>query len=385
MTVFSRAGRDGLERSRENTQFYPTDPARFAMPLRQEQLQTASWLAMAAAGVWLLWLLSPILTPFLAGAILAYMLNPGVDRLARRRVPRAVGALVMIVLLLVLLLALLLIVAPLIRKQVAELSLHVPGFLQILDEWLAPRLKVWFGWDVHFDVASIKAMIAAQWQESDGLVERALASLKLGGLALAGAIGNLLLIPLVLFYLLADWPDLIARLDRAVPRRWHAAVRQAAGEIDAVLAEFLRGQLAVMGLLALYYTAALWLGGIDFALPIGIVTGGLVFVPYLGFAAGLMLALIVAALQLNGVHSLLVVAGVFAFGQILESFFLTPRIVGNRIGLHPLAVVFALLAFGQVFGFFGVLLALPASAMLLVGLRHLNRAYFDSDFYRKGG
>ena len=353
------------------------------MPLRPEQIQSAWWIALGLGFVWVLYLLSPILTPFLAGAVLAYILNPGVDWLARRRVPRAVGAALMILLMVIAGLALVLILVPLISKQVTELSLHLPSFLVRLDEALAPRLKAWFGWEIHFDVASIKAFIAEHWQSDDGLAKRLLASLKLGGLALVGLIGNLLLIPLVLFYLLADWHDMLARVDRTIPRRIHAKVQALAGEINAVLAEFLRGQLAVMGMLALYYSTALWLGGIDFALPIGIITGGLVFVPYLGFAIGLMLALVVAALQLDGVHSLVVVAVVFGFGQVLESFFLTPRIVGDRIGLHPLAVVFALLAFGQVFGFFGILLALPASAILLVGLRHLTQAYFTSPFYRQ--
>jgi predicted PurR-regulated permease PerM len=352
-------------------------------PIRPEQLQTARWACIALLFLWVLVLLAPILTPFLAGAMLAYILNPGVDRLARHRVPRALGATLMILGLMLALLLLVLIVAPLIQKQVAELSLHVPGFLSKLDEVVAPRLKAWFGWDIHFDVASIRAFISENWQSADGLMPRLLASLKLGGLALAGVFANLMLIPLVLFYLLTDWPDIIARLDRAIPRRWHEQVRAIATDIDAVLAEFLRGQLSVMGLLAIYYTIALWLGGIDFALPIGIITGGLVFVPYLGFALGLALALVVAALQLDGLHSLVVVGVVFGFGQVLESFFLTPRIVGNRIGLHPLAVVFALLAFGQVFGFFGILLALPASAVLLVGLRRLHRAYYDSPFYRQ--
>ena len=352
------------------------------MPIRPEQMQTVWWVGVFIAFAWLVYLLSPILTPFLAGAILAYILNPGVDWLAGRRVPRALGALLVILMLLVILLLLLLIIAPLIQKQVTELSLHVPALLAKLDEVLAPRLKAWFGWEIGFDIGSLKAFVAEHWETPDGLAQRVLSSLKLGGLALAGLIGNLLLIPLVLFYLLTDWHDMIGRLDRVIPRRWHDEVTRGARDINAVLAEFLRGQLAVMGLLALYYTIALRIGGIDFALPIGIVTGGLVFVPYLGFAIGLVLALIVAALQLDGVHSLIVVAVVFGFGQMLEGFFLTPRIVGNRIGLHPLAVVFALLAFGQVFGFFGILLALPASAVLLVGLRRLNAAYLASSLYQ---
>jgi len=352
------------------------------MPLRSDQLQTLLWAGLGLAFLVLVYYLSPILTPFLAGAILAYILNPGVNFLERRRVPRWAGASLMVLALLIVVLLLVLIVAPLISKQVNQLYQHLPQLMAKLNEVVAPRLKGWFGWDIQFDFENIKTYLAEQWQSADGLSARLFSSLKLGGLALAGIIGTLVLIPLVLFYLLEEWPRLIAAIGQTIPRRWNEQVSGFAREIDSVLAQFLRGQLAVMGLLIAYYSLALWIGGVDFALPIGIVTGGLVFVPYLGFSTGLLLALIVAGLQPNVAHALIAVGVVFGFGQVLESFFLTPKIVGNRIGLHPLAVVFALLAFGQVFGFFGVLLALPASAMLLVALRRLTRAYFASSFYK---
>jgi predicted PurR-regulated permease PerM len=351
------------------------------MPLRPEQIQTLLWAALGVLVLVLIYYLSPILTPFLAGAIFAYILNPGVNWLERKRIPRSLGALIMVVLLAIVLLLAFLIVTPLISKQANQLYQHVPDILAKLNQVLAPRLQTWFGWEVQFDFESIKAYLAEHWQSSDGLTSRLLASLKLGGLALAGVIGNLLLIPMVLFYLLDDWSRLIEALDNAIPRRWHALVSGLAREIDSVLAEFLRGQLGVMGLLILYYAVTLWIGGLEFALPIAIITGGLVFVPYLGFGTGLILALIVAVLQPNLTHALIVVAVAFGFGQVLESFVLTPRIVGKRIGLHPLAVIFALLAFGQVFGFFGVLLALPASAVLLVGLRRLKTLYLASSLY----
>jgi predicted PurR-regulated permease PerM len=343
------------------------------MPLRSDQLQTLLWAGLGLAFLVLVYYLSPILTPFLAGAILAYILNPGVNFLERRHVPRWAGASLMVLALIVGLLLLVLIVAPLISKQVNQLYQHLPELMAKLNEVVAPRLKGWFGWDIQFDFESIKTYLAEQWQSSDGLSTRLFSSLKLGGLALAGIVGTLVLIPLVLFYLLEEWPRIIASLGEAVPRRWNEQVSGFAREIDSVLAEFLRGQLAVMGLLITYYSFALWIGGVDFALPIGIVTGGLVFVPYLGFSTGLLLALVVAGLQPNVAHALIAVGVVFGCGQVLEGFFLTPKIVGKRIGLHPLAVVFALLAFGQIFGFFGVLLALPASAMLLVALRRLDR------------
>jgi predicted PurR-regulated permease PerM len=354
------------------------------MPLRFEQLRSAWWLAVAAAFLWILWLLGPILTPFLAGAVLAYILNPAVDWLARHRVSRTTAAAVVLLLGFVAILAVFLVVAPLIRKESAELAARVPALLARLDAWLAPTLAAWLGREVHIDFDSLKALVSEKVQGSDGLFGRLLASARIGGLAVAGWLGTLVLIPVVLFYLLVDWHDIVARVDALVPRRLHARVRTIVGEINAVLAEFLRGQLAVMGLLAAYYAGGLWLGGIEFALPIALVAGGLAFVPYLGFGTGLTLALMVAALQPEPARNLVVVAIVFGIGQILESFVLTPRIVGQRIGLHPLAVVFALLAFGQVFGFVGVLLALPASAVLLVGLRHLKDAYLASPVYRDG-
>jgi predicted PurR-regulated permease PerM len=154
-------------------------------------------------------------------------------------------------------------------------------------------------------------------------------------------------------------------------------------EIDSLLSQFLRGQLGVMTALALYYSSALALAGFDSALPIGILTGMLAFVPYVGYSIGLVLALGAGLLQFEGWYGPAMVALVYVLGQVLEGFVLTPRLVGERIGLHPLAVIFALLAFAQLFGFFGVLVALPSSAVLLVALRRLKRAYFESAFYTR--
>ena len=352
------------------------------MSIQSDKTQMLLWGGVAFALLWGLYLLGPVLTPFVAGAILAYILKPGVEWLRRHRCPRSVAAALVIVVVILLAILLALILVPLFTKQVNELSLKVPAILTRLNEQFAPRLKEWFGVTIQLDAQSIRQFLSEHWQSAEGVVPRLLASLKLGGLALAGLLGNLLLIPLVLFYLLVEWNGLIERIDHAAPRRFTEQVRGFAREIDAVLAEFLRGQISVMGLLAVYYAVALWLGGLDFALPIGIITGILVFVPYLGFATGLLLALMVAVLQFDGLHGVVVVALVFGLGQAIEGFFLTPKLVGKRIGLHPLAVIFALLAFGQVFGFVGVLLALPASAVLLVALRRVWTLYFTSGFYQ---
>ena len=341
------------------------------------------WLIPAALLLALLYLLSPILAPFLFAAILAYICNPIVSWLARHRVRRALGAALVMLLLAGLLALLALILLPLFFKELTLLSERLPGLLAQLNQRLAPWLKAKFDYELQLDLPALKNLIQQNLQGTDGLGMRLLASLKIGGLALVGFFVNLLLVPVVLFYLLRDWNALLARLNSWLPRRWHGQLTAIAREIDAVLAEFLRGQIAVMLLMSALYVLGLWLAGLEFALPIGAITGMLVFVPYVGMATGLVLATLAALMQFSSLGGVIPVWIVFGLGQTLEGTLVTPFLVGKRIGLHPVAVIFALLAFGQIFGFFGVLLALPASAALLVGLRHLGAQYLDSSLYKK--
>ena len=215
----------------------------------------------------------------------------------------------------------------------------------------------------------------------DEIWSTVLASARIGGTAVLGWLATVVLIPVVLFYLLLDWHPMLARIAGAVPRRWVGRTVGMAQEVDTLLAQYLRGQLLVMLVLATYYSAALAIASFEVALPVGIITGLLVFIPYLGFGLGLMLALIAALLQFADWSGVIAVAVIYGCGQVIEGFFLTPRLVGERIGLNPLAVIFALLAFGQLFGFVGVLLALPASAVLMVAFKHLRRHYLSSSFY----
>ena len=341
------------------------------------------WFIPAAVLVALLYFLSPILAPFLFAAILAYISNPLVSWLARHRVRRALGTVLVMLFLGGLLLLLLLILLPLFIKELGLLSERLPGFLARLNDHLLPWIKTKFDVELQFDLAGLKDLIHENLQGADGLGMKLLASLKIGGLALLGFVVNLLLVPVVLFYLLRDWDTLLARINGLLPRRWHWQLSGIAREIDGVLAEFLRGQIAVMLLMSVLYVLGLWLAGLEFALPIGIITGMLVFVPYVGMLTGLVLATVVGLMQFPGASGVIPVWIVFGIGQTLEGALVTPLLVGKRIGLHPLAVIFALLAFGQIFGFFGVLLALPASAALLVGLRHLRSHYLNSSLYNK--
>lgn len=187
-------------------------------------------------------------------------------------------------------------------------------------------------------------------------------------------VGNVVLVPLVLFYLLYDRHQMFRRMESLVPRRWLAKTQAFVIDIDRMLSQYLRGQLLVMVVLAAFYPIALTLAGFEIALPLGLFTGLAVFIPYVGFAAGLALAVLAAVLQFGDLYGIGAVAVVYGLGQILENVFLTPRLIGERIGLHPLAVIFALLAFGHLFGFFGVLLALPASAVLAAALRNCATA-----------
>ena len=328
----------------------------------------------------LLWLLSPILAPFLAAAILAYIFDPLVDKLEARGVSRSIGTVIAVLLLLLAIVLLLLIVLPLFYKEISQLIQEFPGFVDKLKTSVIPWINEKVGVTITLDSSSLRQLITENASDASGIAKKIFASIGIGGLALVGFLINLLLIPVALFYLLRDWDILIASMDATLPRRYHGTVTTISREIDAVLSEFLRGQLSVMLIMAVFYVAGLWLVGLNFALPVGLITGLLVFIPYLGSGTGLVLGTVAAVMQDPSLVPLVLM--VFGAGQMIEGFAVTPWLVGDRIGLHPLVVLFALLAFGQVFGFFGVLLALPASAAMLVGLRHLQAHYHQSSLYR---
>ena len=340
-----------------------------------------SWLAIALAIGGLVYALSPILAPFLAGAILAYVLNPLVGRLTGRYLPRVVAVVLVLLFALALVVALSLVILPLFIKELGLMSERLPEFLAWINEQFAPWLKERFRIEFQLDIDMVKQIAGSILANNQDLVAALLGSLKIGSLALITFLLNLLLIPVVLFFLLRDWNTLVAQVDGIIPRRLHRKAREMLAEIDAVLAEFLRGQLTVMLVMSVYYSTALWLAGLEFALPVGIITGVLVIIPYAGAFTGILLGTVAALLQFDSVAGLAWVWLAFGIGQALEGTAITPLLVGKRIGLHPVAVIFALLAFGQIFGFFGVLLALPASAALLVTLRHLRVAYFASTLY----
>jgi predicted PurR-regulated permease PerM len=361
----------------------PHDFPRILPEMTLSRFVALQWLAFAAVAGLLLYLLGPILTPFVAAAILAYISNPLVQRLCGWKIPRA-GAVVLVMLGLVLLIVLLLLIMlPLLQKEISVFIARLPDWIEAARIRFLPLLQQWFGSELEWDSAAIKQLLQSHWQSAGGAAAKILPWLGDSGGALVALLANLLLIPVAMFYLLRDWNELVSRIDHVIPRHWHAKVSEITEEVDSILAEFLRGQISVMLLMSVFYVVALWLAGLEFALPIGILAGMLVFIPYLGMILGLLLATLAAAMQFTTFGGIALVWAVFFAGQLIEGMVVTPWLVGDRIGLHPLAVVFALMAFGQLFGFFGILLALPLAAMLLVALRHAKQAYLDSEMYSK--
>jgi predicted PurR-regulated permease PerM len=346
---------------------------------RREYLWIVGALAVLAA---LLHWLGPALTPFLFGAILAYLGQPIVRQCHQWRMSRTAGTLVAVLIMGIAILGVLVVVIPLVQAELGQVMRRLPELADRFTGELRPWLNSTLGLELRFDIAELKELLAQNAESAKALSLQMLGSVKTGGMMLLGILVNLALTPVVMFYLLRDWNQILARIDMLIPRRWSPLARSLAHDINHVLSEFLHGQMLVMVSLAAYYSIALWIAGLQFALPIGILTGLLVFIPYVGFGTGLILGMLAALLQWNGWPGFLAIAAVYGVGQLLENYVLIPGLVGQRIGLHPLAVIFALMAFGQLFGFAGVLMALPVSAVLLVGLRHLRATYLESPLYR---
>lgn len=346
------------------------------------------WLLLLAGFAFVVYLLSPILTPFLIAAALAYICDPLVDKLSMPHAGKfslgrtAATAIVLAGILLAIVL-LFLILVPLLQKQSLLIFERLPGLIDNFRNTVEPWLQAKFGISLAIDSAHIQQIITKNWKTTGDILGGVLMTAGTQGLAFIGLMANLLLLPVVLFYMLRDWDIFVAKVGELIPRDWIRKTTSIAKEVDDVVAEFLRGQLSVMAALCVFYSVGLWLVGLEMALSIGLIAGLLSFVPYLGFALAFTMALLLAIMQFTSFAQVVPVLLVFGIGQVVESFILTPLMVGDRIGLHPVVVILALLAGGQLFGFAGVLLALPVSAAIAVGLKHTKDNYLTSDTYLK--
>ncbi|MBV8124021.1 MAG: AI-2E family transporter [Burkholderiaceae bacterium] len=352
------------------------------MSLSTAQRYALAWMALAALCAALLWRLAPVLSPFVTAAVLAYALAPAVDRLVRHGMPRLLAVALVELLAVVAAVAVIVLIVPILSHELPLLKAQIPVVIDALNTQVLPWLRQ-HGLPVTLDGAAIKGLLMKYMNANlEDWLLTTLNSVRVGGSFLLALVGNAVLLPVVLFYLLLDWHSLMNRAWHMVPPRLRAAVGGFLRECDQMLGQYLRGQVLVMLVLALYYSLGLTVGGLDLALPLGVFTGLAVCVPYLGFGLGLSLALLSALLQFGSWYGVLAVGLVYGIGQVLEGFILTPRLVGERIGLSPLTVIFALLAFGQLFGFIGVLVALPVSALLVVAGRRLRGLYLGSALYK---
>lgn len=328
-------------------------------------------------------LLGPILTPFITAAVLAYILNPLVDKLCKLQINRSRGALWVMLFSFFILVGLLLVIVPMLIQQINSMITRIPAVITWVQTTLLPWYNERLGNHISINEATIMTWLRSNASSIQAYLQNAMVVMMHQGSAIAVGLGNLVLLPLLLYYFLRDWPNWSKGLSKLVPRRYLNTYTRVTTKMDNVLGEFLRGQLLVMIIMGLIYGTGLAMVGLDSGFAIGMVAGILVFVPYLGAFTGLLLATLAAVLQFNSWVDILLVWSVFGAGQLLESFFITPQIVGDKIGLSPFWVIFSLMAFGQLMGFIGMLVALPLAAICLVWLEEAKQTYLNSSFYRR--
>ncbi|WP_043447959.1 AI-2E family transporter [Halotalea alkalilenta] len=343
------------------------------------------WGLLTAVGFfWMVTLLSPILMPFFIGFILAYLGNPIVGMLERSGLSRLFAVILFFLLIGTLTLLGMLILLPLLWQQLLQFFYLIPEMLIWLQGSVVPYLEHYLDLDLSTGFEQIRLLLLEHWRETGSFAASLLAQMSRSGLVLALWLINITLVPVVAFYLLLDWERMIAAVRGLLPRRIEPTVSRLAGDCDEVLGAFLRGQLIVMVSLGTVYASGLSLLGVSFGALIGMAAGVISIVPYLGALSGFTTAILVAFFQFDSLWALVGVCGVFLLGQMLETFVFQPLLLGDKIGLHPVAVIFAVLAGGQLFGFFGILLALPIAAMVMVLLRFALERYRSSALFERG-
>ena len=329
--------------------------------------------------------MAEIFTPFLAAFILAYILRPAFLWLEGRRLPAAAAAGLTVILGLGVLIAILTLFIGLLRTEIPLIKEQLPEWIANTQAWLGPKLAEL---NLNVDWGALKTTVSQKISthisdHADSLMTRTLETVLMSGSSVITGFVNSILIVFVMFYLLIDWDHFFGLVKNIVPIRAQETVHHLAMHTDGLLSQYLRGMIIVISIMSVFYSAGLSLIGIKGSVALGVFTALMIVIPYIGITLGLTLATLSAILQFGIGSELIGVLILFGIGQLLEGFFLTPRLVGERIGLHPVAVLFALLLFGNIFGFFGVLLALPISAVSLVLVQYLWSVYSQSSWYQK--
>ncbi|MCO6186481.1 AI-2E family transporter [Rhizobium sp. L1K21] len=345
--------------------------------------QLLFWAAFLIFVVIFLTVFSSILLPFVAGMALAYFLDPVADWFETKGFSRLAATLTILVMFIIVFVLSMMIIIPLLISQASAFLDELPGYLSTLQTMITDTAS-----SVHLpnwladQMGSIKENFAGLLGEGTKFIGAFASKLWNSGKALVDVISLLVVTPVVAFYLLLDWDRMVARMDQLIPRDNVENVRQISKELNATIAGFVRGQGTLCLILGVYYGAALSLAGLNFGLLIGLFSGLISFIPYVGSTVGLILSVGVALVQFWPEYWwVLLIAGIFASGQFIEGNILQPKLVGESVGLHPVWLMFALFAFGLLFGFVGLLVAVPAAASVGVLVRHATQRYLDSDLY----
>lgn len=341
------------------------------------------WIVATILLLFALWRLSPILLPFVLGMAIAYFLDPVVDWTERRGLSRSGGTAIVILLFFALIGFVLVLIVPLIETQIVSFASRVPTLLTGLRDnvdKIVISAQVQAGVPID-DVQSLKEAAQGEAGKAVSWVGSLLSSLVTGGLAVVNVMSLIFVTPVVAFYLLRDWDRMVARIDTWLPRDHAETIRTEAREIDRTLSGFARGQALLCLVMAVYYAIALTIVGLQFGLVLGLVTGFLIFIPFIGTLVGALTSISLALTQFDTFGPTAVVAGIFLAGSVIEGYVLQPLLVGDRVGLHPVWVIFALLAGGALFGFVGILLAVPVTAVIGVLARFALAQYLASSLY----
>lgn len=344
--------------------------------------QARYWLVGFVVFIALLYVLRGILLPFVAAMIIAYFLDPFVERLANWKCSRTVATLLIMLVFFTVVIVILLLLFPMLQSQIAGFAVRVPGYLETLRQKFMPLIEqIWTNLSEE-QVQKLKEAAGAQAGNAFKVIAGVFKQVWNKGLALFELLSLIIITPIVSFYLLRDWDKIVGRVDSWLPKPQAPTIRSLIAKIDETIAGFIRGQASVCLILALYYGVTLSLIGLEFGLIVGIIAGLISFIPYVGASIGLLGGLGLAYAQFPTLLPVGLVAGVFVIGQIMESYALTPKLVGDRVGLHPVWIIFALMAGGALFGFTGMLLAIPIAAVIGVLIRFTLTQYLDSPLYR---
>ena len=339
------------------------------------------WAGLFLFFVGFLWVFGDMLTPFILGIAIAYMLNPIVSKFTKAKIPRWLVALIILVLFFLIVTVILVLVAPIAFRQAQMLIENAPLYLQSLMDYVRPHLG-WLEARIGADpMTQITTYLKTSGGKIAGLTGGLLGGIASGGAMVAGFVATLILTPLVAFFMMKEWPSMVAWVEDLYPRQHETLIRRLLKKIDGKVSGFIRGQITVAFFLGVIYSIALTIAGLNYGFLIGFFAGIFSIIPLVGSTLGLVIGVAVAWFQTGDLVYMAVIAGIFALGQFIEGNFLTPKVLGDSVGLHPLWIIFALLAGGGLFGITGMLIAIPVAAIFGVLGGFAIEQYKQSAFY----